>query len=356
MKKTVLFILILIGMFLISGCETTPTGKVIQELVDEEKTMKEDIQTNSQKEVQTKIELKCPASCNDYDDCTIDYCNSLTDYKCVNEEIFPCCGNDICESTESYSSCPSDCPKPICNAGYLSEYKCDGNLRKQKYQYSNCNFKWFTLESCPYGCFDGECIQTIIIPLTPIEDETKEEDIYVSYVKDGDTVILNNGEEVRLIGIDAPESWEDYYNEAKHYLEELIRNRPIRLEKDVSERDIYKRLLRYIYVDYTFLNYEMVRWGYARAVEYPPDTKHANQLKKAEDVARRSRLGVWSEIGEEQEGATDSRYICNYNAYNCDNFRTHAEAQAVFEACGGVNNDVHRLDRDNDGLACESLS
>lgn len=53
---------------------------------------------------------------------------------------------------------------------------------------------------------------------------------------------------------------------------------------------------------------------------------------------------------EEQESI-----ICSYNAYNCSDFSTHAEAQAVYEYCGGVTSDVHRLDRDKDGLACESL-
>lgn len=47
--------------------------------------------------------------------------------------------------------------------------------------------------------------------------------------------------------------------------------------------------------------------------------------------------------------------ICSYNAYNCSDFSTHAEAQAVFEYCGGISNDVHRLDGDDDGIACESL-
>ena len=47
--------------------------------------------------------------------------------------------------------------------------------------------------------------------------------------------------------------------------------------------------------------------------------------------------------------------ICSYNAYNCSDFSTHAEAQEVFEYCGGVNNDIHVLDRDKDGVACESL-
>jgi hypothetical protein len=46
---------------------------------------------------------------------------------------------------------------------------------------------------------------------------------------------------------------------------------------------------------------------------------------------------------------------CRYNAYDCSDFRTRAEAQAVYQACGGLRNDVHHLDSDRDGLACEWL-
>lgn len=47
--------------------------------------------------------------------------------------------------------------------------------------------------------------------------------------------------------------------------------------------------------------------------------------------------------------------ICDSNAYNCSDFKTRAEAQRVFESCGGVSNDIHRLDGNKDGEACESL-
>lgn len=48
----------------------------------------------------------------------------------------------------------------------------------------------------------------------------------------------------------------------------------------------------------------------------------------------------------------DFNYICSYDAYNCSDFSSHREAQSVFDYCS---NDIHRLDRDNDGIACESL-
>jgi hypothetical protein len=48
-------------------------------------------------------------------------------------------------------------------------------------------------------------------------------------------------------------------------------------------------------------------------------------------------------------------YQCRRNAYDCSDFRTQFQAQTVYQACGGRRNDVHRLDRDRDGFACERL-
>lgn len=48
--------------------------------------------------------------------------------------------------------------------------------------------------------------------------------------------------------------------------------------------------------------------------------------------------------------------MCSEGEYNCDDFRTQSEAQNVYDTCKfGKNNDPHRLDGDDDGVACESL-
>ncbi|MCC6605753.1 MAG: excalibur calcium-binding domain-containing protein [Anaerolineae bacterium] len=48
--------------------------------------------------------------------------------------------------------------------------------------------------------------------------------------------------------------------------------------------------------------------------------------------------------------------ICSFNAYNCSDFQAQDSAQACHDYCFTlVGYDVHRLDADNDGLACESL-
>lgn len=180
----------------------------------------------------------------------------------------------------------------------------------------------------------------------------------VSSITDGDTLTLNTGDKVRLICIDAPERGDYYYEEASNYLEDLILNKEVTLLKDFSETDRYGRLLRYIYVEDIFVNYALVEEGYAKVYRYPPDTSKCDELEQAEDIAKLNKLGIWK--SQEQVPAptssnteTSLEYVCSSNFYNCGDFRTHAEAQAVYEACGGKKNDVHRLDRDKDGLACE---
>jgi len=193
-----------------------------------------------------------------------------------------------------------------------------------------------------------------------IEDYKLEEEVIakrlynVTKVIDGDTFELSNGDRVRIICIDTPERGEEYYSEASDYLEDLILNEEVELVKDVSETDRYGRLLRYVYVGSTFVNGKLVEKGYARVYRYPPDTKLCDSLEELEDEAKEDELGIWADVEEEPETDTGD-YICNSDSYNCGDFDTHNEAQAVFEVCGGVGNDVHGLDGDNDGIACESL-
>lgn len=115
----------------------------------------------------------------------------------------------------------------------------------------------------------------------------------VTRVVDGDTIVILGGEHVRYIGIDAPEEDESYYYEAKRFNEQMVARRRVKLERDISDRDDFGRLLRYVYVDGIFVNAEMVRNGYAFAKTYVPNTKHQDYLEKLEDEARRLRKGIW---------------------------------------------------------------
>ena len=115
----------------------------------------------------------------------------------------------------------------------------------------------------------------------------------VTEVIDGDTIVIEGGHHVRYVGIDAPERDEYYYLEAKRMNQELVAGKRVKLEKDISDKDSYGRLLRYVYVDHAFVNAEMVRRGYAWAIAYPPDVKYQVYLEAMEKEARQTKRGVW---------------------------------------------------------------
>ncbi len=121
--------------------------------------------------------------------------------------------------------------------------------------------------------------------------------VLVIDVIDGDTITIEGGQRVRYIGIDTPETGppaEPFAIEAWQANRALVEGRRVRLERDVSEVDRYGRLLRYVYVDGIFVNEELVSRGLARAKAYPPDTRHQDQLKRAEAAARGAGLGIWA--------------------------------------------------------------
>jgi endonuclease YncB( thermonuclease family) len=104
----------------------------------------------------------------------------------------------------------------------------------------------------------------------------------VSRVIDGDTFELEGGEKVRLICIDTPETGENGYEEAKNFLIGLIENKTIILEKDVSDKDAYGRLLRYVYLNESgeglFVNKEIVRAGFGEVWAYGNDTAKCGEI------------------------------------------------------------------------------
>lgn len=59
---------------------------------------------------------------------------------------------------------------------------------------------------------------------------------------------------------------------------------------------------------------------------------------------------------EAKNAAKGTGMICSFNAYNCADFSSHDEAQGTYESCVmETGKDVHDLDRDKDGVACEDL-
>ncbi len=117
--------------------------------------------------------------------------------------------------------------------------------------------------------------------------------IRVQRIIDGDTVVLENGQKLRYIGIDTPERNECFYKEAMEENKKLVEGKEVRLEKDKSETDKYGRLLRYVWVDNTMINELLVREGFAVANSYKPDIGRQNILYSAENFAKGENRGLW---------------------------------------------------------------
>ena len=100
--------------------------------------------------------------------------------------------------------------------------------------------------------------------------------VVVERVIDGDTVVaedtaslhsrhenLSRGVSVRLLGINSPEKGEQYYNEAREFLEEAVINKTVILKFGKEKYDKYNRTLAYIFVDGKNINLKLVKAGFA---------------------------------------------------------------------------------------------
>ncbi|MDP2860117.1 MAG: thermonuclease family protein [bacterium] len=151
-----------------------------------------------------------------------------------------------------------------------------------------------------------------VIPFGGSSDYNK---ILVAKIIDGDTLCLENGERVRLTGVDTPESKvnaklkrdskrtsKDYETiittgrEAAEFTKKLANGKRVRLEFDVEKRDKYNRLLAYVYLpDGKMLNAEIVKAGYAQVMTVPPNVMHQDLFLKLQQEARENKRGLWRE-------------------------------------------------------------
>lgn len=139
--------------------------------------------------------------------------------------------------------------------------------------------------------------------------------VLVTRAVDGDTLVLENNERVRLIGIDTPEMHESNKlnrdaqrsgqdiaaikqlgRRSYEFTKNLVEGKHVRLEFDVERFDRYKRILAYVYLlDGTFLNATIIEQGYASLMTYPPNVKYADLFLKLYTGARQNQRGLWGE-------------------------------------------------------------
>lgn len=150
---------------------------------------------------------------------------------------------------------------------------------------------------------------------------------------DGDTIgirFLDGREEkVRFIGVNCPESTirlDPYGKEASAYTKSKLLGKTVYVEKDVSERDKYGRLLRYVWLDIPndineneirqkMFNAVLLTNGYAQAATYPPDVKYVDYFKKFERGSREADKGLWgidlskTSVNAETNYKTDNKVV-----------------------------------------------
>lgn len=118
-----------------------------------------------------------------------------------------------------------------------------------------------------------------------------EENVIVTKIIDGDTIIVDGGHHVRLLGIDADEKGYPCYDEVKIRLEELILGNRVRLEKDKTDTDRYGRCLRNVFIRNDNIVPMLIGEGLAVARFYEPDTKYKNEITMAEKQAIENNIG-----------------------------------------------------------------
>lgn len=191
-------------------------------------------------------------------------------------------------------------------------------------------------------------------------EESFYEKAKVLYAADGDTIWVDiNGveEKIRFVGVNTPELAKDgnpaefMAEEAKNFTSNALKDKEIYLEKDITDRDKYDRMLRYIWlkkptanptkedIEEKTLNGILVKNGYAYSNYYKPDTKYQKYLDKLEKTAQDKSLGIWSDptnpiISEEKveeayliKGNKNSKV---YHLPEWDSYETVKEKNAVY--------------------------
>ncbi len=116
-------------------------------------------------------------------------------------------------------------------------------------------------------------------------------EVVVTKVIDGDTILVEGGYHIRLLGIDADEKDYPCYLPAKKYLENLILGKKVRLERDKEDVDKYGRCLRYVFLNGKNVNLLLVKNGFAVARFYLPNLKYYKEIQNAEKFAKEHKIG-----------------------------------------------------------------
>jgi len=127
------------------------------------------------------------------------------------------------------------------------------------------------------------------------------EAVTVRHVQDGDSVVLADQRQVRLIGINTPEFGKDgrpdepLAGAARDRLRALVQGKAVRLVLEKEQRDHYGRWLAHLQLpDNTRVEEILLKEGLAVAIAIPPNVGQVRRLFDAETAARTARRGIWN--------------------------------------------------------------
>jgi len=148
----------------------------------------------------------------------------------------------------------------------------------------------------------------------PARPDAAKQTCLVERVIDGDTLALDNGKTVRLIGVDTPETnhpeipAQRFGREATEFTKQMAEGMKIRVELGQPAQDSYGRELAYVFVDGLLLNKEIIRRGYGYAYTRFPHPR-MDEFVAAEQEARAEQYGLWN------YSLTDGRVTSLLNRY-----------------------------------------
>ena len=157
-----------------------------------------------------------------------------------------------------------------------------------------------------------------------IDSFSDDEFVKIDKVIDGDTVKTNETS-IRLLGINSPEKKEQYYQEAKDFLNEELLNKTVKIEYGKDKTDRYNRTLGYLFLNNENINLKQVENGLANY--YFPSGKdiYYNDFKKSWEICIENNKNlceksknICADCIELKEFNYDSQEVVFYNLCNYD--------------------------------------
>ncbi|AKL98090.1 thermonuclease family protein [Endomicrobium proavitum] len=119
----------------------------------------------------------------------------------------------------------------------------------------------------------------------------------VTKIADGDTLTIINSDnklvKIRLYGIDAPETKQEFGSNSKQFLSSQINGKYITV--DVIDIDKYKRSVGRVFIDDLDINREMVKNGYAWVYSQYMKLPEKSEWENLQTIAKADKKGLWQE-------------------------------------------------------------